>query len=287
MAYALSGHPLMGAVGQNVGKDIMSKLSPDLMTADPHPEAFRSAVDYLHSAVKGHSQLEDHVGELFKGDLKMRPDKDKRERLKVGLSDAVMDPEKFAEVGGNLGHYLPGHGAGVAAMAQTTVDYLNSIKPTGDQPFPLDPILQPNRFQISDFNRQVDIAEKPQLVLQHIQSGTLIPQDVSTLQTIYPALYHSMMDKVGEQLMGSEEKDKRLPYRTRQALSLFLGKPLETSQTAQGMQAIIKAQGMGQMKQAQKEQAQSKYRSSAAKIEQSEKVDEMYALPNEKRQLSN
>lgn len=80
-AEMLSGHPLVGGTPKSHLKPIMERLAHPLLTQEPDPEAFRSASEYLSSAIKGKEQLEHHLGS-FLGKQKKEKDieADEKER---------------------------------------------------------------------------------------------------------------------------------------------------------------------------------------------------------------
>lgn len=236
-AEVISGHPLTGLVGKSHLKSTMGQLSGPMMSQEPHPSAFRGSVDYLSSASKGKDTLDKQVKNLFGNDKSvLKPDVKSRDELKSHLSAIAGNPNSLLELGGDLSHYLPDHSAQVTAISGNAVTYLNSLKPTNTQESPFDTVLEPSKTAISNYDRQVDLAQNPLLVLQHAKDGTLLPNDIATLQTIYPSLYKSIVDKIGEHIIDAKTK---LPYKMRSSFSLLLGQPLDSTMTTQSMQAII------------------------------------------------
>ena len=61
----LQGHSLTGNVSTNDLVPILGKLAQPLLQNEPHPEGLRSSVDYLHSAIRGHHTLDNHMEDMF------------------------------------------------------------------------------------------------------------------------------------------------------------------------------------------------------------------------------
>lgn len=285
-AELMHGHPLMGSVGKTNSKDILQKLSGPMMSQEPDAPAFRSSVDYLHSAVNGQDRLKSAAKQLIgmKSGDDIKPDKGAREALKTHLNEINLDPKKLMDVGGSLGHYMPDQATQLAASAVIATNYLMSIKPKPLQGASLDRPMSPSKGDQFAYDRQIDIAQQPLLVLQHVKNGTLMPQDIKTLQTLYPGLYKSMVDEVGEALIEAETEKKTIPYKQKQTMSLLLGQPLDSTMTPQAILAIMKAQGPQQM-QAQSKKPVGGNKATAVELKQINKVDEMAETPLQSRQI--
>ena len=282
-AELMQGHPLVGSVGKSKLTDIMGRLSGPAMNMEPDAEAFRGSVDYMHSALKGHEALKKKMGTLLGAkDLdKMKPDADSRESLKKHLIDMQMNPSKMLEVGGKLGHYMPDQAAGLGALAATSTEYLNSLKPKTPPMGPLDTPPPPDKMQTAQYDRQVDIAQQPLLILQHVKDGTLQPQDITTLTMLYPQLKASLLKEASEALIAAKSEGTEIPYRQKMSMSLLLGQPLDSTMTPFAMQSIMKAQGPQQMQQ----QSKGPKKASGVELNQINKVNSMAETPLEHRQI--
>lgn len=280
----LHGHPLAGSSAKSHLKEILGHLQPSIMANESNPEALRGSIDYMHSAVKGHNQIKDHASKMLGAD-KMPMDAPDTEKLKDFLSDVEANPEKLLDVSGNIGHYQPDQAAGIGAMAATATQYLNSIKPKSQQASPLDEVTPPSKPQMAGWNRQLEIAEHPSLVLRHIKDGTLLPQDLDTVKTIYPGLHQSMVEQATNALIEAKTKNKEIPHKQKQALSQLLGQPLSFTQTPQAMQAIIHSAAPQQAQNQKKAQSGPK-KASNTELSQINKVNEMSETPLQARQIN-
>lgn len=279
----LHNHPLAGSVGKDNLSKIVKQITPALVGAESDPESLRGAVDYLHSANRGNGTLESTVSKLVgPGKLSIEPDEKDREDLKEHLNMLRETPSKMIEVGGKIGHYLPEHAAEIGALTSTATSYLNSLKPTTSQMSPMDEPCPPDKGDMAKWHRQIDVAQNPMLVLQHAKEGTLLPQDIITVKTLYPALYESIASKANEKMIEAKTKGIEIPYRQRQGLSALLGIPLDFTQTSQAMNAIIKSAGPQQIQKIQNNQK----KATAAELKQIDKVDSLYETPLESRQMN-
>lgn len=283
-AEMMQGHPLTGSIGKTHLKEIMGRMSGPVMSQEADPEAFRSSVDFLHSAMKGHETLKKKSESLLGAkDLdKMKPDKSQRETLKKHLSELQADPKKMLAVGGSLGHYLPDQAAALGALTSTATDYFNAMKPKPQKMGPLDSEPVPDKMQNAQYDRQLDIAQQPTLILQHVKDGTLQPQDLKTLSTLYPGLYKSMVNKAGEALIAAQTDKMEIPYRQKLSMSMLLGEPLDSTMTPMAMQAIQKSQGLQQVQQQAKNNPK---KASAVELKQINRVDSIGETPLEHRQM--
>lgn len=284
----LSGHPLSGSAARNKVEPVVHRLSDSVKTREQSPGAFRAAADYLTSAIKGNDALEGHVVTLFdhqKKSDKLKPNEKHRKELSELLKEYQEDPQKLLDVGGSLGHYLPEHAAELGALASTAVEYLNNLRPREKQITPLDEPIPPDEGAVEQFDRQLDIAQHPLLVLQHIQHGTLVPGDIKTISTLYPALHKSMIDKAAETLIDAKAKGKEIPYEQGVSLGMLLGQPLEASMTPEGMQAIMRANGPQDVQQQAPQKKSKNSHPTEAQIKQLDKVDNLYETPIESRQM--
>ncbi len=281
----MQGHPLVGSAGKTHLKPILGQMAGPMMTQEPHPESFRGSVDYLSSAHKGNAKL-DH----FMKDL-LRPGKSDKlgsghsiGELKTHLQELDENPQSLLDVGGSLGHYLPGHSVQLGATAAQAINYLKSIKPAPQQSAPLDKVSTVSPADQAKYDRQLDIAQQPLLALEHLKKGTLQPQDLTTVQTLYPGLFKSMTTKATEQLVDSMAKGKEIPYYQRQTLSLLLGQPLDSSMTPMNMQAIIKSASAQQAAQQKGGPGEAK-KATGVELKQIDKVDKLYETPAQARQI--
>ena len=246
------------------------------------PDAHKYLSDYIDNEKRGYKSTKSNVKSLIgSAPLDLKPDKERREQLKKKLDELQQNPQKMLEVGGNLGQTLPGHSAALGYKTAQATNYLSGLKPKTDQVSPLDNKQLIDKQAEAHYNRQLDIAENPHLVLQHIKDGTLQPQDLTTLHTLYPALGQSIVSKTGESLIDAKQNEIHIPYKQKQGLSSLLGQPLDSTMQPINMQAIIRANAPSQAPQSQGKPK----KASGKELDQIDKTESMLATPTQKSQL--
>ncbi len=278
------GHPVVSGVPKRLLPPIMQRLAPDFIAQPSNPQAFRASARYLASSAIGAEDLEHLTGQIFEPTTRasrLSPSKEERDELKDYLEKVSSNPEQLLETGGSMGHYLPEQASQVAATTAEAIKHLDKVRPKINQENPLDTPTQPTRMEQAQYERQLDIVQQPQLIFQHIKDGTLQTADLDTLQAVYPGLKASATQAVTNALIDAKAKGKRIPWKSRTSLSMFLGQPLDYTQTSAGMQAILKANSQ----QAAEAQGQTKP-PTAATAKAVEKADEMYETPLQKRQAN-
>jgi len=277
---ALVGHPLVGAwMGEKVLSPIFSALAKPLAENAVNATAAKASVDYLGQVIKGTRALSTATSNLLKPGVQVLakdliPDQESRDRLQKSL-DNVQNPQNMIQVGGQIGHYLPQHATAAASVAAVASQYLNSLKPKQpvqngfDTPPPID------KAQQAKYNRQLDIAQQPLMVLQHVKNATLLPQDVQTLHTIYPNLHSQMVSQISNELIKAKTDGVLIPYSQRVSLSMLLGTPIGSTMTPQSMQAIMRS-SMTQQAQQQNQPGKEKPATGVA-LKQINKTNSLYA----------
>lgn len=247
---------------------------------DPH----KHLEDYVHHSKSGRKHVSHHMQNLLGPQKGSRVDSDKDSvgALKNHLQSLRENPEQMLNVGGNLGSVLPTHGAQLAAKAGTAVNYLNSLKPAASKPGPLDSLMPPDRIAEGHYDRHLSIAQNPMLILQHLKDGTLRPDDMMTLHTLYPGLSKSMGEKAFEEILKAKEKGVEIPYKQKQGLSTLLGQDLDSSMTPASRQAIINSQGPQQAQNQKKTQPK---KASGVELKQLNRVNDMYETSLQARQM--
>lgn len=278
----IAGHPLTGLVGKTHMKSIMGYMAEPMMNQEPHPGAFRGSVDYLANAHRGQDLIDKSISGLFDHkSAKMEHNPAHINDLKQHIDSLSANPQSMLDIGGDLGHYLPGHNAQLAALSASAVQYLSSLKPLNTQESPLDAVLPPSKAQMHEYDRQVGIVQNPLMALQHTKDGILLPADIATLQMVYPNLYKSISSRVGEQLIEAKSGNNKIPYKMRSSLSLLLGQPIDSTMTSQSMQAIMKANSPNQGSQ----QPNKGSKAPATAVKAADKANKMTETPLQKREI--
>lgn len=202
------------------------------------------------------------------------------QELQDSLQNNTESQEQFAEGGkvpkpkdsGSIANLYPEQAMIMSSAKGRMSDYLNSLKP---QKNPLKlaydrPMNQKDQEKIYD--EAVKVAAAPLSVLDHIKQGTLQTRHINHLNSMYPELSNHLKKKLTSRMLKSQLDGERPKGRTEQALALFLGAPLTTYQTPQG---IMAAQSTFQTAQApQQQEAQNKTKKGTAPLSKMAKIYE-------------
>lgn len=242
IASLLMGHsPMTAAVAGYLTK-IIGREAPDaarlallkfLGTDKPvSPGAFKNMVEFMQASIRGENLLSKGTKNVFKSGREilptsLHPTEADRTKLNKMLINYQTNQTKAMELPGEAGHYMPDHAAAIAGVGISAVAYLNSLRPETVKQFPLSSQTKPNAVDQAKYNNALNIAQQPLIVLHKIQKGTITPQDVQTLQNVYPKLYERMSTKLTNEIAETVNKGETVPYKTRLGLSMFLGMPLD------------------------------------------------------------
>ncbi len=231
-----------------------------------NPEAMGEALDYAARVNRGNNLMKNTVDSLFTvGPQKVyenEASEAEQEKLKKFVEDGGMTSQmqnslqnsqapapNFAEGGmvhnqpmpdnsrTNLSTVYPEHNSMIQAARGRVYNYLNTIRPQkGAAKLPFD--HEPDtKHQTKDYTKAVKLAIHPLGILNHIKDGSLAPSDLKHLTSMYPEVYSQLSKKLTEKITEHQLNEERPPYKVRQALSLFLGSPLDSSFTPSGIQA--------------------------------------------------
>ena len=158
------------------------------------------------------------------------PNESDRSKLDKIVTKMQETPEKFTNMqNGHVGHYLPNHQIALTETSSRALQYLQSLKPKDHVLGPLDKPVPPQPVEIARYNRALDIAQQPAVVLQHIKDGTLQRTDIADLHNMYPDLYKNMSMQLANMIQTAVSKEEPIPYKSRISMALFLGTPVDVS----------------------------------------------------------
>lgn len=283
---SLLGHPLFGAyIGEKTLGPIIDSLAKPMLEGVTNGAALKSSIDYLANSIKGGNTLSNSVNAFFKSSeiipKHLLPDEGSREKLEKSLAH-IGNFDDAMQAGGDLGHYMPNHSAAVASLTAQTKNYFDSIKPKSVLMNPLDTPSPISKSAQAKYNRALDVAQQPLLVLKHAKNGTLLPQDVQTLQAIYPGLHKSMVQELSNEMISHTSKGQPIPYHERVALSLLMGTNFDSTMTPANMQNIIATAGA---QQESHQAAQKQKKASGVELRQIDKTNALYATRSQAQEI--
>lgn len=245
-----SGNPLgfvLGPLAKFVGRDAPDAIKLSMLKflgsgQKIESESFKAMVDFVQNTIDGENLISKSTKNLFRGGVdvlpqSIHPTSAQLDKLDKKLEEYQANPDALFDVGGKTAYYLPEQGIHTGTVAGTAVSYLNSLRPNKDKMAPLDADTKVDKVQESKYRKALAIAEQPLLVLNNIKKGNLTSEEVVHLKTLYPALYSKLANKITEQIINKTSKKEMIPYTERQALSLFLGQPLDSTLTSEAIQS--------------------------------------------------
>jgi hypothetical protein len=241
--------PLTKWMGRDIPDTVRLALLKFMGSSQPiETEGFKAMVDFIHHVKSGENLLNKSTKAFFKAGAEILPrsalpTERQKEKLDQQIEALKKDQRPLFEMGGKMAHYLPNEGERMGQMGGNAFQYLSQLKPSTDKQNPLDGDVKPSQMQKAQYDRALEIAEQPLVVLKHMKNGTLTPQDVVTMHQLYPALYQRISQKLFNEMTEAVQKKVMIPYKERLNLSLFLGKPMDSTMTPQ---AIISTQPKAQ-----------------------------------------
>lgn len=239
----LVGHPLIGAhIGRKHIGPVIESIAKPLLEGVTNAEGFKSAVDYVANAAKGTELINKAVDSVIKSTEVLPnhliPTQASRDKLQENLM-ALDSPDKILQSGGQLGHYMPQHLAAATALISQAKNTLDMKKPSNQAASPWVGTVLLTPLQKDKYNRSLDIAQQPLMVLKYAKDGTLTNSDIATLNNIYPGLAKAFSDKLGSKIVEAKSNGIAVPYHVRTAMSKLAGVNLDASQSPSNMQAIM------------------------------------------------
>lgn len=238
---------VMGTLAKYLGRDVPDAIKLAILkflgsAKAVDAPAFKSAVDYIHAASQGDAMLSKASKNVFKAGTEVLPDSafpSERDRTKLDnqLKQLQKDPSPLFKSGGNLGTYMEGHETAVNTTATRAASYLNSIRPSTSPRNPLDTPVPVTPEQKTAYNRALDLANNPSIIMKDIKNGTVKPKDILTFNSMYPELYNKIKMKLLDDMNTTLSKGQIVPYSTRMGLSMFTGQALDSTMTPEGIMA--------------------------------------------------
>lgn len=164
------------------------------------------------------------------------------EKASTSISQILSDPTAaFEQVPGELRAGAPATASEAAAKLVQIAQFLDTKlpkSPFAGMPPALAPPWQPSPADLDKFNRYREAVEEPARVLKNMSRGLISPEQVEALQTVYPAMYADLQQKITDRLMMQKQP---LPYQQRVALAAIIG-PQALGMSPQQVQILQQSQ---------------------------------------------
>lgn len=238
----------------------MSKLvTPTLMKALSvgQTSGLLDMLNYASKASKGDRMCTNAVESLFKAGIPVSISNSDNAENKIrefidegGINQQLQNqleqnPSQYAqggEVDSNSDHPIanvyPEQNIMLNAARGRVFNYLNSIKPQDTLPkLAFDKDFK-NEESHRTYDRAIKIAANPISVLKHVKDNTIQAEHVQHLNSMFPEAYQYLKNKLVSRISSAQYNEDPPPdFATRQAMSMFLGTPLESSFTPQNILA--------------------------------------------------
>lgn len=255
----------IGALTKYIGKDAPDAMRLGLLkwmgSSKPvDAGAFKSMVDFIHSTMKGDSLMDHVTKSVFKAGSKtipehLIPSQSETNHLDNKLKAIKANPNALENIAPKTNYYMQNHAIAMTATAANVSNYLNNLRPNPIKLSPLDPEIEPSDAQKAQYQRTLNIAQQPLMVVHHLIGNTITSEDVNHLKTMYPGLYSKLSQKMTDAMIDHISKGNDVPYSTRQGLSVLLGQPMDSSLSSPSIMANQMAFSQDVQDQASKTQA--------------------------------
>lgn len=145
-------------------------------------------------------------------------------------------PPKESE--GHLAQTFPAQNTMLQGAKARVYNYLNSIRPQEAEAstLPFDS-HHDDADKKRKYDRALGIAASPLSIMQHVKDGSLHPDDLKHFNAMWPEVHNQLSKKVTAEVIKAQQEGTKPPYKTRQALSMFLGSSLDSTLTPMSIQA--------------------------------------------------
>jgi hypothetical protein len=236
------GLALLGNLFAKAGLDAVKLAHLKFLGAGVSTDAvaFKHMVEFASAVTKGESSLANGVKNIFsKGTaIATTLSNAERDKLDTHLQQLREHPEKMLSLGGKLGHYMPDHAIAMSSSVSNITNYLQALKPNTVPKNPLDPKPVISTEAKAEYNRALDIANNPMVVLDKMAKGIMSSKDVIHLRNMYPSLYNRIGSKLTEEVTDRLHKELPITHQQKQMMSLFLGQPMDSTLTTPVLQSI-------------------------------------------------
>lgn len=238
---------LIGTAAKHIGRDIPDAIKLSMLkflgsSAPVEAGAFETMAKAMHGIQTGAQRTNRAIEGVFKAGSEVLPEhalpsEKGQEKLEKTMKAAQLDPSILSNATGNLAYYMPDHATSMGTSMGRVLSYLDSIRPNTDKTSILGPNRQPNAFEQAEYQRAINIAQQPLILLDKIKQGTLTLKDMAAAQAMYPNLIRGLQNKLTTKLADVVDRGHSIPYTTQLCLSMFLGMPLEASVKPQNILA--------------------------------------------------
>jgi hypothetical protein len=157
------------------------------------------------------------------------------ERIREIANNPELMIEKMSKGVEDIHGVAPETAQALQMSAIRAVQYLASVAPETDSPYALGDKPVPSKAELNIFNERMSILKNPSVILDEMNYGSLTPEHVEIVATVYPKMYDMMRSSVMEELVNAVSKKKQIPYKKKNMISLLLNQDMDSSIMAQNV----------------------------------------------------
>jgi hypothetical protein len=157
--------------------------------------------------------------------------------IRAHASDPQMLADAQAKQTAPWSRHAPEAAAEATGVSARATQLLASKLPPETTPGPFGGEYKPSPAELAAFNRTAAIIQNPSSILDKIARGTIHPDHIEALSTVYPALHKEMSMQIMDRMAQLTARGGKIPFQTRMGLALFLGGNLDPMLNPQSMQA--------------------------------------------------
>jgi hypothetical protein len=202
----------------------------------------------------------------------MRKNLNKKVKTKL---DAINPEQMIDHISNNteaLYHYAPQTAAAVQDVIGRAVGFLKSKIPSSNKSAAMDHAYEPSVSELSKWHKYFLAVDAPTDALQHVASGTLVPETMEAVSVVYPKLLSDMRHGILSKMADLSGGGMSIPYSSKLSLSLFMGQDLVGSLNPTSMMATQNMLSAATQSKQAKEQSAGKPSAGTAKINQSNRL---------------
>ncbi len=160
------------------------------------------------------------------------------DKLSKGIKFLSSNPQHIPDIMnaslGGLDRHIPNIAQEMHTASIQGVAFLASKLPQPPS-VPTQQEFKPSLAQRTTFMNYATAVQNPLSVLKQLKSGNVSPQAMEALQAVHPALLKQMQGRVMTEMQ--KQDPAKIPYRVKQAVSLFTGQPVDSSVMPQSIMA--------------------------------------------------
>lgn len=189
-------------------------------------QGFKAGLKYLEAVGRTQKTIASKINYAFDDSAKIAlldslEENKKREAFTKKV--AKIDVEKIIEGDNPIAYYMPDHGSSIVSVMANVGNYLRTKYPQG---ITLNGKRVISSVDQAKFDRTVDIARSPLVILDHFKRGNLLPTDLEDLNAMYPSVLNQIQSQLLEKVMDMTLKNEPMTETQKIGLSLIFNNPI-------------------------------------------------------------